>query len=1096
VFDPVRRWFGELIRANEASGHYEVYTTWGNRPPIASAADSNLSLDVCAMRNVTYGTLQSTWGNKVRLVFRVKTNRGFDDQDGSVAAYNSGRQGAAQLDSVSVDLGAGSVLIGDFENQSDINNDAGCPATAAWKTSSKPPAIAFHTHELSDLIYQDLCGPPGSVNRICNLYGTVISMGDHDLGEAINGPLNTAEQEHRQGIESPAINLASAGTGDINNMGLDLDMATPTEDFYIFYESYTGCFSIFDQGSGWQFVARSYPATQSDGTRMWGEARLPPFQYFNPDKQCFGNLDAFRAWGMIRTSNAGLQPDSIRIGMLKLAQCYRFNITTDCGSTDGAYWDNMALAIVDQGVGAESSGAPITVNIWDFFNDTFPQNEDAGLLAGAGTAFDTCAALVKPALNSAPSPGNLNRYCIPEDSTVVTVSGLNVEVQLNFRILPGPGNYHLAPDGSLSDSLKRVPTDNAVIEASDSTFWTSYILNNGKQEGEHNKGLGGHPTNWNPLVWNSARCDTAEQNIFPIAARNLNNQLLTNLFASIYHEDEFLGKRAIICIPKPKCFLDDTAGVINENNITCSTVPIWADTTLGGVPNSRTGYDGNQNTLEYTKIIPDGILTPGSHVEYFYVRKNLDSPFEVNLCPDTAIVFPQNSESSFDAHRWQEFSVLPDAWKFTNYGIGHNSGLGAACMLYVDWNDRRGNERIWVSIADSIGATATAKNGAHNGWSAPGGADINNPLYFVNGNQQPGTTWDMYGIKASESLNTSSASLGERYGYEGTPSNFDGEFGKHAPTIEMLERYYHVMLILTGDLNSQMFGPFTDKSQDDQGIITSWLLSAASDEHRGIMIEGDGFVESLDGDPWLNTFGVALRNPSYLILGGNLNLCPDLLTTAPITGTADIYGMRSTCLFTLDVLDLVGTGQVGSYYSPVGANPINAPYISGVFQDIDPGPPNYWQSLVDGWNVFNLRERFCVTNRGRNFYYLRVLSTVFSKICALTGSGGSVTETPQNPEGKTFVDFATIGNNPLRTGEASINLTLAKTDRVEVKIYDVSGRLIRTLADGQLFRAGPQKLTWDGLDNGGRQVARGVYFTHIKFANSRFENSTKMVVLK
>jgi len=67
-----------------------------------------------------------------------------------------------------------------------------------------------------------------------------------------------------------------------------------------------------------------------------------------------------------------------------------------------------------------------------------------------------------------------------------------------------------------------------------------------------------------------------------------------------------------------------------------------------------------------------------------------------------------------------------------------------------------------------------------------------------------------------------------------------------------------------------------------------------------------------------------------------------------------------------------------------------------------------------------------------------------------------------------------------------------------VKIYDVSGRLVRVLADGQLFKAGKvdPALTWDGLDGGGRAVGRGVYFANVRYQNSRFESSRKMIVLK
>ncbi len=46
---------------------------------------------------------------------------------------------------------------------------------------------------------------------------------------------------------------------------------------------------------------------------------------------------------------------------------------------------------------------------------------------------------------------------------------------------------------------------------------------------------------------------------------------------------------------------------------------------------------------------------------------------------------------------------------------------------------------------------------------------------------------------------------------------------------------------------------------------------------------------------------------------------------------------------------------------------------------------------------------------------------------------------------------------------------------VQVNVYDVAGRKLRTLAD-RLFPAGEQTLVWDGADDTGRKVSRGVYF--------------------
>jgi hypothetical protein len=414
-------------------------------------------------------------------------------------------------------------------------------------------------------------------------------------------------------------------------------------------------------------------------------------------------------------------------------------------------------------------------------------------------------------------------------------------------------------------------------------------------------------------------------------------------------------------------------------------------------------------------------------------------------------------------------------------------------MLYVDWNDRRGNERVWVSIADSIGATAQAKWGAHNGWHADGGQSLNDPAARVYMNQQPGTTWDMFGVKASESLNTGAGSLGSRTAHrESSPAaRAYGKDARNAPTIDMLERYYRIMLITTGDLNSQMFGPFNDKSSDDEGIIEDWLIGASSDAHRGIWMSGDGFVESLDGDPWLNNFSVSLALNSYLLASGNTDPCPDLVTQAPITTNGDLYGVRNSCLFTDDVLNAEAGGvEATEYYNSDG----NGPYIASVFHDA--AAPNYWQSIVDGFDIENVRSRFCDNSLGRLAYFYNAFTNIYSKICNVQGEPSVVLDTPTNGNGKLFVDAMSLANSPLRTGDASIRLSFSKDTRSTVKILDVSGRLVRTMADGQMFKAGqPYVLPWDGVDNAGRAVPRGVYFV-VRLDNGKLAANKSLVVLK
>jgi hypothetical protein len=64
---------------------------------------------------------------------------------------------------------------------------------------------------------------------------------------------------------------------------------------------------------------------------------------------------------------------------------------------------------------------------------------------------------------------------------------------------------------------------------------------------------------------------------------------------------------------------------------------------------------------------------------------------------------------------------------------------------------------------------------------------------------------------------------------------------------------------------------------------------------------------------------------------------------------------------------------------------------------------------------------------------------------------------------------------------------------VTIRIYGVSGRLVRTLVDGRRA-AGTGTVTWDGTDHHGSAVASGLYF--YRMVSGAFTQTRKMVLLK
>src|SRR5439155_10170037 len=171
IYDPLRRWFGEVIRSNE--GLYKE---------LASIGGTNASTTASVtIGSSVLGPIKSAGSNKVRLVFRVKTNQTFDDMNGPTATgYTSGGVGAAIIDEVKEGTNGGALTtIGSFENTTDIDNTAS--ALTKWRSTGKPPQPFHHVQQLnpgSALVYQDLCGQVGNPARICDMQGQVVVAGD------------------------------------------------------------------------------------------------------------------------------------------------------------------------------------------------------------------------------------------------------------------------------------------------------------------------------------------------------------------------------------------------------------------------------------------------------------------------------------------------------------------------------------------------------------------------------------------------------------------------------------------------------------------------------------------------------------------------------------------------------------------------------------------------------------------------------------------------------------------------------------------------------------------------------------------------------
>jgi aminopeptidase N len=77
--------------------------------------------------------------------------------------------------------------------------------------------------------------------------------------------------------------------------------------------------------------------------------------------------------------------------------------------------------------------------------------------------------------------------------------------------------------------------------------------------------------------------------------------------------------------------------------------------------------------------------------------------------------------------------------------------------------------------------------------------------------------------------------------------------------------------------------------------------------------------------------------------------------------------------------------------------------------------------------------------------------------------------------------------------DARLSFTLPASGRVDLRIYDVAGRLVRTLVDGEL-PAGGRSVVWDGRAVTGSRAASGVYFVRLGTAEGSV--SRKLVLAR
>ena len=111
--------------------------------------------------------------------------------------------------------------------------------------------------------------------------------------------------------------------------------------------------------------------------------------------------------------------------------------------------------------------------------------------------------------------------------------------------------------------------------------------------------------------------------------------------------------------------------------------------------------------------------------------------------------------------------------------------------------------------------------------------------------------------------------------------------------------------------------------------------------------------------------------------------------------------------------------------------------------------------------------------------------------CSKTSKATTVNITCKTGESLT-TDMISVFPNPF-SYSTTISLSLDATQNVSLKIFDVQGRMIRTLADGAM-PAGIHALTWNALDENGNEVSNGIYL--LQLSNAENSQTIQLALMK
>ena len=315
---------------------------------------------------------------------------------------------------------------------------------------------------------------------------------------------------------------------------------------------------------------------------------------------------------------------------------------------------------------------------------------------------------------------------------------------------------------------------------------------------------------------------------------------------------------------------------------------------------------------------------------------------------------------------------------------------------------------------------------------------------------------------------------------------FNSAYGGEGGTINMVNNYYK-------------YGPATSSSKQNR-------IVEPSDSEGSWFVDGN-FVEgfpSITANNWAGGVQGSHSNPAVMGADSAHSYTPIPVETAE-EAYANVLEKVGANFPHRDAVDLriindVTTGTAtydGHYYefaqgysdtstvrgiidsqTDVGGWPVLNSLPAPADSDHD-GMPDWWEN-ARGLNPDDPEDRHTVGSTG-----YPMLEVYLDEILTIPVS----IDVPERP---VSLQLTNIYPNPFNN-QTQVSFSTPHTGELEISIYDLAGRNIRHLKSGS-YGAGEYNMTWNGLDDFGRQVPSGIYVLRIDHDN--YTQVGKMQLIK